>query len=139
LKFVLDTNVFLKALIRKSVVRGIILGSNHEFLIPAYLIEETREHAGEVEKKSGLSRTEIESVMDALLARIRVVPTEEVLSKWEEAERIMENIDENDVPFVAAALGARCDGIWSDDGHLKRQRKVKVWTTEDVVRLGNRA
>lgn len=73
MKFVLDTNVFLKALVKKSVVRGIILGSNHEFLIPSYLIEEVGEHLGEVEKKSGLSKSEIKSVIDALLAKTRVV------------------------------------------------------------------
>jgi predicted nucleic acid-binding protein len=139
LKFVLDTNVFLKALIKKSVVRGIIVGSAHEFLIPAYLMEETREHFDEVEEKSGLSRTEIESVIDALLARIRVVPADEVTSKWGEAEAVMKNIDENDTPFVAAALSAQCDGIWSDDRHLKRQRKVRVWTTKDIVSLGKSA
>ena len=90
-----------------------------------------------MEEKSGLSRTEIESVMDALLARVRVIPADEVVSKWEEAEAVMKDIDENDTPFVAAALGARCDGIWSDDEHLKRQRKVRVWTTKDIVGLGN--
>ena len=138
MKFVLDTSVFLKALIKKSVVRGIILDSNHEFLIPTYLAEETREHLEEVEEKSGLSSSEIESVMDALLARIRVVPADKVLSAWKESEGIMERVDKSDIPFVAAALSTECEGIWSDDRHLKRQDRVKVWTTKDVVRLGNR-
>ena len=44
-------------------------------------MEETRERFGELEKKSGLSRTEIESVMDALLARIRIIPADDVASK----------------------------------------------------------
>ena len=139
MKFVLDTNIFLKALIRNSAVRGIIIGSGHEFLVPAHLIDETREHLDEVEEKSGLSRSEIESVMDTLLRRIRFVDAGQVLSEWEEAEKVMKAVDEADVPFVAAALAARCDGIWSDDRHLKRQTKVKVWTTKEVVRLGNRA
>jgi len=72
LKFVLDTNVILKALIKDSVVRGILLGSSHEFLIPEYAIDETRKHLDLVAKKSGLSRGEIISVMDALLTNIRV-------------------------------------------------------------------
>jgi hypothetical protein len=38
LKFVLDTNVVLKALIKDSMVRGILLGSTHEFLIPDRVI-----------------------------------------------------------------------------------------------------
>jgi predicted nucleic acid-binding protein len=138
LKFVLDTNIFLKALIRDSVVRGIILGSNHEFLIPAYLVDETRKHQDEVERKSGLSEKEIESVMDALLAKVQIIPAGTVLSRWKEADEAMREVDAKDTPFVAAALGVNCDGIWSDDRHLKRQNKVKVWTTKDVVILRNR-
>lgn len=42
MKVVLDTNVILNALIKDSAVRGIILGSNNEFLVPEYAIEETR-------------------------------------------------------------------------------------------------
>jgi predicted nucleic acid-binding protein len=57
LKFVLDTNIILKALIKDSVVRGIILRSSHEFLIPEYAIEETRRHLGTVAEKSGLSES----------------------------------------------------------------------------------
>ena len=133
MRFVLDTNVFLKALIKNSAVRGIIVGSNHEFLVPTHLIDEVREHLDEVEEKSGLSRSEIESVMNTLLGRIRFVEENQVLSKWEEAEKAMKKVDEDDIPFVAAALAVRCDGIWSDDRHLKRQTKVKVWTTKEVV------
>jgi len=139
LKFVLDTNVILKALIRKSVVRGILLGSSHEFLIPEYAIDETRKHLDLVVRKSGLSKGEIDSVLDTLLTKIKVIPAEEVLSKWREAQEVMERVDENDVPFVAAALRAECDAIWSDDKHLRRQSKVKVWTTRDLSGLGNRA
>jgi predicted nucleic acid-binding protein len=48
LKLVLDTNVILEALIKDSVVRGIVLRSSHEFLIPEYAIDETRKHLGTV-------------------------------------------------------------------------------------------
>jgi predicted nucleic acid-binding protein len=139
LKFVLDTNVILKALIKDSVVRGILLGSNHEFLIPEHAIEETRKHLDAVAKKSGLSKDEINLVMDALLTNIRVIPAEDVLSKWKEAEEVMARVDKDDVPFVAASLSVNCDGIWSDDKHLGRQSKVRVWATKDVVRLGSHA
>lgn len=138
MKFVLDTNVFLKALIKDSTVRGIVIGSNHEFLIPAHLIDEIGEHLDEVEEKSGLSRREIESVMDTLLGRIRFVGEEQVRSHWEEGEKATKEVDEGDIPFVATALAVHCDGVWSDDRHLKRQNKVRVWTTREVVRLGNR-
>jgi predicted nucleic acid-binding protein len=135
LKLVLDTNVILKALIRDSVVRGILLRSSHEFLIPEYAIDETRKHLGMVAEKSGLSESEINSVIDALLVSIKVVPAEKVVSKWKEAGDLMAGIDAGDAPFVAAAMSASCDGIWSDDKHLRRQDKVRVWTTKEIVGL----
>jgi predicted nucleic acid-binding protein len=50
-------------------------------------------------------------------------------------EEIMAPIDRNDTAFFATAMGAPCDGIWSDDRHLKLQKKVKVWRTKDVLEL----
>jgi predicted nucleic acid-binding protein len=135
LKFVLDTNVILKALIKDSVVRGILLRSSHEFLIPEHAIDETRKHLGTVAEKSGLSASEINSVIGTLLVSIKVVPAEKVVSKWKEAEDIMARVDMGDVPFVAAATSVSCDGIWSDDKHLRRQDKVRVWTTKEIVGL----
>ena len=137
MKFVLDTNVILKALIKDSVVRGIILRSSHEFLIPEYAIDETRRHLGVVAEKSGLSESEINSVIDTLLTSIEVVPAEKVASKWKEAEDAMAKVDAGDVPFVAASISVNCDGIWSDDKHLRRQDKVRVWTTKEIVGLSH--
>ena len=53
MKFVLDTNVILKAIIKDSVVRGILLSSNHEFLIPEHAIDETKNHLDVAAKKIG--------------------------------------------------------------------------------------
>jgi len=139
LKFVLDTNIIPEALIKDSVVRGILLRSNHEFLIPEHAIDETKKHLDVVARKSGLSEGEIDSVMDTLLTNIKVVPSDEVLSKWKEAENAIAEVDEDDVPIVAASMSVSCDGIWSDDRHLKRQNKVRVWTTKDVTKLSGRA
>lgn len=135
MKFVLDTNIILKALIRDSVVRGILAGPKHQFLIPELAVEEIRKHSRLIEEKSGLTEAEVDGVLRVALSNVRLVPASDVLSRWKEAEEIMAPIDRNDTAFLAAAMSAPCDGIWSDDAHLKRQSKVKVWTTKDVVRL----
>jgi predicted nucleic acid-binding protein len=136
LRLVLDTNVVLKALIKDSVVRGMLLRSLHEFVIPEYAIEETKKHLDMVAIKSGLSEKEIDSVLSALLVNVEVIPAAKVASKMKEAEAVMSSIDAGDIPFVAACMSAGCDGIWSDDKDLKRQRKVKVWTTKEVAGMG---
>jgi predicted nucleic acid-binding protein len=135
LKLVLDTNIILKAPIKDSAVRGIIVGPKHEFLIPEYAIEETRKHMSLIEEKSGLSASQIDSVLETLLTNVRMVSARDILSAWKEAEEIMAPIDRNDTAFLAAAMSAPCDGIWSDDRHLKRQKKIKVWRTKEVFEL----
>ncbi len=138
MKLVLDTNVVLKALIKNSAVRGILLGRNHELFVPEHLFEEIADHKAEVIEKSGLSEKEVDSVLDVLLTNISVVPSDKVLSKWKTAEKAIGLVDKDDVPFIAAALSMGCE-LWSDDGHLKRQTKVRVWSTKDIMRIGSRA
>jgi predicted nucleic acid-binding protein len=61
--------------------------------------------------------------LDTLLTNVRAIPAGEVLSKWKEAEEVMGPIDKDDTPFVAAAKSMPCDGIWSDDKDLGRQKR----------------
>ena len=49
------------------------------------------------------------------------------------AKKIMNEIDENGVPFLALALQVDNKGIWSDDKHFLQQKKVKVWSTKVLV------
>ena len=136
MRLILDTNVILKALIRDSVVRAILLGSSHEFFVPEHAIDETKKHLRLVAEKSGLSEGETASVLVALLAHVNVIPADKVASKLREAEATISKIDAGDVPFIAAALSVDCAGIWSDDKHLKRQSRIRIWTTKDVAGLG---
>ena len=134
MKLVVDTNVLLKALIKDSKVRVILLSPNDQFAVPEYALEEVERHLPLIKEKSGLSEGEIKLALSILLTNLQVVTKDDVLAKWREAEEIMGSIDKDDVPFIATSLSIACDGIWSDDKHLKRQKKVKIWTTDDIVR-----
>ncbi len=135
MKLVVDTNIVLKALIRNSTVRAILVSPRHQLYLPEHAVDETRRHLDTVELKTGLSEEEIETVLNTLINNIEVVRSKDMSDKWEEAMKVMKPIDIEDVPFVAAALSISCDGIWSDDRHLKRQTRVKVWTTKDMLQL----
>lgn len=68
-----------------------------------------------------------------MLTNIQTVPSQMVLMRWQEAQKEMARIDRNDIPFVAAALSVQSEGIWSDDKDLKRQSKVRVWNTKEIL------
>jgi len=134
-KLVVDSSVLIAALMKKSTVRELLLNPLFEFYIPEYCIEEVERHIGEISERSGLSVKGVHLLLGVLLASVEVVPAEKILKKMEEAERIMGKIDRGDVPFLALALSFPNDGIWSEDKHFLKQRKVKVWRTRDLLKL----
>ena len=131
----MDTNIVLKALIKNSKTRAILLNPNHQFYLPEYAIEEVEKHLHLLVEKTSLSGEDIKLALSTLLTNIQVIPSANILTKWNEAEGIMKPIDTGDTPFIAASLSIACDGIWSDDKDLKRQRKVKVWNTREIIHL----
>ena len=133
MKLVVDTNIIFKAIIKRSKVRAILLNPNHQFYLPEYTLEEVEKHLSLIRDKSGLSEKEVKHALSILLANMQVVPSKDILKKWDEAERIIGKIDTGDIPFIALALVIECDGIWSDDKDLKRQAKVKVWSTREMI------
>ncbi len=135
LKLIVDTNIILKALIKDSKTRAILLNPNHKFYLPEYAIEEVEEHLPLLVGKTGLPQEEIKLALSILLTNIEVLPSEEILAKWNEAKEIIGSVDRGDIPFLAASLTIACDGIWSDDKDLKRQERVKVWNTGEIIRL----
>lgn len=131
----MNTNIIMKALIKNSKVRVILLNPNHQFYLPEYAIEEIEKHLPLLMEKTGLPGEEINLALSILLTNIQVVHSENISAKWNEAEEIMGPIDKGDIPFIAASLSIACDGIWSDDKDLKRQRKIKVWSTQEIIHL----
>ena len=88
-----------------------------------------------ISSKSGLAKKEIKLLIDTLATNLKLVPLEEFVEGFGQAEEALNNIDEKDIPFLALALSIKCDGIWSNDKHLKEQRLVKVWNTLEIVSL----
>jgi len=104
-----------------------------DLLAPEFLHEEILYHLPELRRRSGLSERAASELLALLEGYITVIPAEQVLAEWDRAATAMDAIDPRDTPYVAVALAVPCDGIWSDDPHLKAQREVPCWTTNELV------
>jgi len=51
-----------------------------------------------------------------------------------EAYSTMQPIDEDDTPFLAAAIHLNCP-IWSNDQDFARQKRVQVYTTFQLAKI----
>jgi predicted nucleic acid-binding protein len=131
MNIVIDTNIFMSALIKEGTTREIITNFNHNFLLPEFAFEEIEEHKLEIIKKSKLFEREFNILFLRLLKYIRIIPTDIISPYRKEASEIMGEIDKEDIQFIAAALAFNCP-IWSNDKHFKMQNKVSSLTTPEM-------
>ncbi|MBI1820560.1 MAG: PIN domain-containing protein [Nitrospirae bacterium] len=104
MKFVIDTNILISALLKKSVTREILLLDSFEFLLPEFALEEIEVHKDYISRRSGLNREELDVILSILLENIAIIPFSEIKSNLKKADKIMGGIDPLDAPFVALAL-----------------------------------
>lgn len=134
MKVVLDTNVLISALIRNSATRRLIIETDAKLVYPEAGIKEIKKYRGLIIKKSGLGEKEFNSVFSLLLEYIELVPDNLIESTLKEARDIMLKIDEKDVVFIATALVFENSKIWSDDKDFKKQNRVSVITTAEILK-----
>ena len=94
IKAVIDTNIFISALIKEGAIREIVTGFNYHFLLPEFAFEEIEEHKLEITKKSKLSEREFNILFLRLLRYIRVIPADIIFPYREETSEIMEKLIE---------------------------------------------
>lgn len=134
MRFVVDTNVIISAIIRDSTTRRILLHPKFEFYIPEFVFIEMENNLNEILERSGFSKEEYQSVVGTVTSQITVMPKTEFAEYIPKAKRIMENIDEEDTSFLALAIYLGVD-IWSEDDDFQKQNVVKAWKTKGMVKL----
>jgi predicted nucleic acid-binding protein len=132
MNIVIDTNIFISALIKEGIARQIITKSGHNLLFPEFEFEEIRKHKQEIIQKSGLSEKGFDILLLRLLNYVKIIPVNIIFNYKKQAFEIIGKIDSDDTIFVATALAFNCP-IWSEDKHFQKQNKIKILTTKDVI------
>ena len=132
---VIDSNILLASLIRDSTVRKIIVESGWDFFYPESSFHEIRKYKDLVLEKSGMSEEDYTELLNHLLKHIKLVPEEEIKGNMGKADRLLGKIDPDDVVFLATAFSIEDSKIWSDDPHLEKQDKIRVFKTKQIVKV----
>ncbi|MBU0979360.1 MAG: hypothetical protein KJ709_01015 [Nanoarchaeota archaeon] len=130
MRLIIDANPLFSALIKEGYTVRIIVNADIQLFAPEFLFDEFLEHEEEILRKTKRTAQELRDLLENLREVIHVVPRREFESFIEEAKKLTS--DEDDVPYLALALKLGFP-IWSNDKALKRQDKVKVYSTEGLV------
>lgn len=131
---VIDTNIFISALIKDNLTRMILTNLKINFLFPEFEFREISKYKNLILKKTGLSEEEFYILFLRLLKYVRVIPEDVILKYKRAADKIIGHIHKEDTVFVATALSFKCP-IWSDDKHFQKQKIIKIFKTKDIMRL----
>jgi predicted nucleic acid-binding protein len=130
---IVDANILIAALLKDSTIREIIINTDNQLLVPEIHFEEIEEHKKELLEKSTLSEVDFYILISKLSKYFKIVKNEEILPFIKEADNIMGKIDKDDVPIIATSLAYGTCPIWSDDYHFKQQKKIKIFTTKEII------
>lgn len=133
MQLVIDSNIFFSAIIRNSFTRKIIEDYPIDFLFPEYSLQELLEHQEEICQKAELSNKELSEFIDLFLKNVKIIPTSLTLKFHDQAVEIIKDIDLDDVEIIACALASSGSYIWSNDDGLKKQSRIKVLSTKELV------
>ena len=128
---VIDANILMSAIIATGGKNyDIIFDDRINLFSVDKLLMELEKHKPEILEKSRLSEEDFDIFLALISSRIEFIPYAEFNEFSAEAEKITPDVD--DTEYFALALKLKC-GIWSNDKKLKKQDKVKVFSTEDLI------
>ncbi|HIH20169.1 TPA: hypothetical protein HA244_02785 [Candidatus Micrarchaeota archaeon] len=131
MKLVIDANILFAALIKEGLTKRLVFSPELCLYSPGFIIEEFVKHKEMLFLKYGGGQIEFDRTLELLLKQIIIVGEGELCPFLQAAKTLL--TDEQDAAYLACALYVGC-GIWSNDKEFKKQRRIPVKTTEELVK-----
>src|SRR3989338_1457877 len=130
MKFVVDSNRLLAALIAKGNTRKILLSPKFSFIAPSFFFAEVDRKKDELAPRIGRP-DEVDSLFALLKRDILIISIEHYSPLIPNLEK--ELVDSKDIPYLACCVAAGAEGIWTHDKDFLRQERVKIFTNKDFL------
>jgi predicted nucleic acid-binding protein len=142
MKIVVDTNIIFSALLNSNTAIGDLLfnpDDYFEFYSCNYMRYEIQKHWERLRKISKLSDDQLEVSSSLVLSRLKFINEEIIPVKtWLAAEKIIKDIDIDDIDFVALTKFLRAT-LWTGDkilyNGLKKLNFKKIINTSELLAL----
>lgn len=132
MKLVVDTNILFSFFNERSKARELSLLPDLELHSPSFSLDEIMEHKSKILRSFSLSEVQFLLIERLLKVVVKFAKEEEYSKLLSKARGISPDPDDSD--FFALALKLDCP-LWSEDKLLKKQSRVKVISTREVIDL----
>ena len=131
LSLVIDTNILITYFWKNSSARKLVSTKNLVLFSPEYALEEINKHSNRIIKEARITKKEFSDIREEIALEVNFIPLQEYKNYLKTAVKVK---DAADVDFIALALKFKIP-IWSNDKQLKEQNLVRVFTTEEIIKL----
>lgn len=136
MELIIDNNILFSLMKPDSMNSKIFLYLNIKFkckfIAPQFLIWEFNKYESECLEKSILSKEEFKYRKQEIISKISFIDFIKYKEFLKEAVKISPDID--DAPYFALSLKTGIP-LWSNDAILKKQDKIKVLSTKDIIEI----
>lgn len=130
MKVTIDANILFSALLRKGPTRKILFNPEIELYAPRFLLTEFQKHTVFLIKKFGGDKEEFAVLCQTILLQIHFVQDKELQPFLPAAASLLQ--DPKDWLYLACSL-KEDTLLWSNDKGFKKQSRVKVKTTAEMI------
>lgn len=134
MNIIIDANILFAALIKDSKTADILVNPFLELNAPEIIFEEFSKYYKEIITKTHRNKEDFISTLSYIKELIAIISNPIFYEFIDQAKEI--SPDPDDIIYFALALKLKCP-IWSNDKKLKEQDKVKVYSTDDLIREFN--
>ncbi|MBS3086353.1 putative toxin-antitoxin system toxin component, PIN family [Candidatus Pacearchaeota archaeon] len=131
MRFVLDTNIILSALIKNGLTRKIITNLDFEFFTPSFALSEIFKYKKYICNKAKINEKQFEILFNKTFEYVEIIPMHYYRAHIPKSLDLIE--DKKDISFLACAIALNAF-IWSNDEHFKKQKIVKIFTTDEFIK-----
>lgn len=115
---------------RKVLIEESLPQNEYELISPAYALGELFKDKEKIIKFSGIDEAAFTVMFSLITLHVSPIPEDEYSELMPEAEQLAPH--SKDAPYFAVALAKDC-AIWSSEKAFKKQDKVKVVTTAELL------
>lgn len=142
MKIIVDTNIIFSVLLNSNGNIGDLVFNSEktfEFYSCSYMQQEIQKHWDKLKKISRLSDEQLHTAYYKTLLKVRFINEELIPEKvWLNAEKVVQDVDVDDVDFVALTKHLR-GYLWTGDKDLYKGLKnagfKKVYNTQELLAL----
>ena len=132
MNLIVDANIIFSSLIKDGKTIELLSHFSLNLYSPEFVLQEIEKHKTEILKKTKKTEKEFNDVFSFIKKIISIIPKEEFNGYIDSANKI--SPDPDDVMYIALALKLKYP-IWSNDKDLKKQNIVKIYSTEELVKI----